>query len=86
MTIQQLREIINEEYLRGIPEFVLRQATTKYVDEIRQHLKAFVLLNKSENGVERKEALDSMNETVDSLEEKVNQLLQDELWAFTQQV
>ena len=86
LTKKQIKKLISEEYLRGIPEFVLRQATEKYINDIRQQLTKFVLLSKSEDAIQRKEALDSMNDTLDSLEEKANQLMQDELWAFTQQV
>lgn len=81
-----LRKVIREECLRGVPEFVLRQATTKYVDEIRQHVFQFILANKSQTGADQREAQAAANQVLEDLEEKANDLLEDQLYVFLRNV
>lgn len=84
--VGDLRKMIREEYLRGVPEYVLRQATEKYVDEIRQHIFRFILANKSATEIDQKGAIDAANEVLAELEEKANDLLEDSLFQFVRQV
>jgi hypothetical protein len=81
-----LRKAIHEEYLRGVPEFVLRQATEKYVDEVRQHIFRFILANKSGTEVDQRQAIAAANEILEQLEEKANDLLEDQLYQFIRRV
>jgi hypothetical protein len=81
-----LKQVIREEYLRGVPEFVLRQATTKYVDEIRKHIFQFILANKSTTGVDQRESFAAANQVLEDLEEKANDLLEDQLFQFIRSV
>lgn len=84
--VGSLRKTIREEYLRGVPEFVLRQATTRYVDEIRQHIKRFIVMNKSNDDQQQREAIEVANEVLIDLEQKLNDTLDDQLWAFIKSV
>ena len=84
--VGDLRKVIREEYLRGVPEFVLRQATTKYVDEIRQQIFRFISTNKSSQPQDRRNAIEAANEVLEELERKVNALLEDHLWSFVQRI
>lgn len=84
--VGDLRKMIREEYLRGVPEFALRQATEKYVEEIRQHVFKYILMNKSANGPDQRAAIAAANEVMEQLEEKANYLLEDQLWNFIRQV
>lgn len=84
--LKEVRKIIREEYLRGVPEHVLRQATEKYVDEIRKHVFGFILANKSQTDADRRAALSACNEVMDELETKANALLEDQLFSFIRQV
>lgn len=86
LTVKELRTIVNEEYLRGVPEFVLRQATTRYVDEIRQHIKRYIVMNKSNDDQQQREAIEVANEVLVDLEQKLNDTLDDQLWAFIKSV
>lgn len=80
-----VRRIIREEYLRGVPEFALRQATTKYVEEIRQQIKRYIITVKH-TPAEQREAFAVANEVLEALEEKANDLLEDQLWSFVRNV
>lgn len=84
--VGDIRKAIREEYLRGVPEFVLRQATTKYVDEIRQQLFRFILANKSQTPADQREAQKAANQVLVDLEQKANDLLEDSLYTFIRQV
>lgn len=81
-----LRKVIKEEYLQGVPEWQLRQDAADFVERIRERITGFILLNKSLNGVDRAEAINAMNVTCDQLEEKVYDVLENELFGFTRKV
>jgi len=81
-----LRQVIREEYLRGVPEFVLRQATERYVEEIRKQIFRFILANKSQVGTDQRQAIAAANEVLKDLELKANDLLEDQLFQFVRQV
>lgn len=81
-----VRRVVREEYLRGVPEFVLRQATTKYVDEIRRQLFRFILANKSNTGPDQRQALAACDQVLEELEKKANDLLEDSLFQFIRSV
>jgi len=86
LKVKDLRKTISEEFLRGIPEFMLRQATTKYVDEIRQHVFKFILENKSTSKIEQRQSIAAANEVLKDLEDKANELLEEQLFQFIKQV
>lgn len=84
--IGDLKRLIKEEYLHGVPEWRLRQDTSEFVDTIRARIKTFILLNKSENNMDQQEAIGAMNDICDELEEKVYDVLEDGLFNFTRRV
>lgn len=82
----ELRHLIREEYLRGVPEWELRQDTSEFVDRIRDRITKFILINKSQDAMERQEAIAAMHTVCDELEEKVYDVLEDQLFNFTRKV
>ena len=81
-----LRKVIKEEYLHGVPEWRLREDTTEFVDQIRKRITSYILLNKSETGMDRREAIKAMNDVCDELEKKVYDVVEDSLFSFTRRV
>jgi len=81
-----LRSLVKEEFLHGVPEWELRQDTTDFVQMIRDRITRYVLLNKSDNGADRAEALRAMNDVCDELESRVYDVLDDQLFNFTRRV
>lgn len=79
-------DVISEEYLHGVPEWQLRQDTTEYVDNIRDRIKRYILVNKSENPSDQREAISAMNDVCDELEEKLYDVLEGELYNFMRRV
>lgn len=81
-----VRTLIREEYLQGVPEWQLRQDTSEFVDKIRDRVKRFILLNKSQTALDQREAIATMNQVCDDLEEKVYEVLENQLFNFTRKV
>ena len=78
-----LKKIIHEEYMRGVPEFVLREVTHQYVEEIRKHVQRHILATKKSPNDSR-EAIDTANDILKQLEIEANELLEAKLWQFMQ--
>jgi hypothetical protein len=78
--------LIIDAYLNGVPEWQLRQDTTDYVDQIRQRIKQFILLNKSQSSSDQREAINAMNDVCDELELKLYDQLESSLFDFTRRV
>jgi hypothetical protein len=76
---------VNEDFMRGIPEFVLRQATEKYIDEIKQQVFKHILGYKSHSEAERVASISAADEALSELENEVNDLLENALRYFMQQ-
>jgi len=81
-----LRSLIKEEFLHGVPEWQLRQDTAEFVNRIRDRITGYVLINKSDNLADRNEAMQAMNDACDELEEKVYDVLDSSLFSFTRRV
>jgi hypothetical protein len=86
ITVGELRHLIKEEYLHGVPEWALRQDTTDFVDRLKQRIKGYIMLQKSENPNDQREAIAAMNDVCEDLEEKVYDVLEDALFNFTRRV
>lgn len=86
VNVDDIRQIVREELLRGVPEFALRTATKKYVEELRRMIVRYVLVHKSGSSIERREALAAANEVLEQLEEKANDLVEEELWLFIRRI
>jgi hypothetical protein len=85
-TVGELKRLLREEYLHGVPEWQLRQDTSEYVDKVRDRVKRYILINKSETGVDQREAIAAMNDVLDELEDKLYAVLEDGLYNFVRRV
>lgn len=83
--MKTLRRIIREEFMRGVPEFVIRQAADDCVERVRQHVEKFVQ-GRAQSQAEARQMMQVANETLADLEDEIFQTVQDKLWAFVQQV
>ena len=81
-----VRSVIREEFLRGVPEFAIRQETEKYIEGIRKQVFRYILSNKSNTEDDRRHALAAANEMLVDLKEKTDELLEDALYNFMRQV
>lgn len=78
-----LRGIVREEYLRGIPEYVLNDLTKRYVDQVRAML-ARHIESTCRDPIQTREKIAAANDVLKDLEVAVNQALEDKLWSFMQ--
>lgn len=85
-SIGDIRAIVREEYLRGVPEFVIRQATDNFIEEIKSQVIKYLLVHRSRTPIEREEAIAAMSEHLEDLEEEINEILDQKLYAFIQSI
>lgn len=83
ITEADLRKIISEELLRGVPEFVIRQASSDCVDRVRQHVTRFIQ-QRAENQIHARELTKLANQLLEELEDEMYDLIEDKLLAFVQ--
>lgn len=84
---KELRRLIKEEaFLHGVPEWALRQDASNFVDAVRDRIKRYIMLQKSENSNDQREAIAAMNDVCDDLEDKVYALIEEELFNFVRRV
>ncbi len=81
--VKDVRKIVREEFMRGVPEFVFREAVDKFVEEIRQQLKKHILVVKKDP-TDQREAIRIANETLKELEQEAYELLENKLWQYAQ--
>lgn len=84
--VGDLRQLIREEFLHGVPEWRLRQDVSDFVDVIKSRITDFVLINKSDNSLDRQEAINAMNDVCTELDAKVYDVLENSIWNFTRKV
>jgi restriction endonuclease len=84
--VEELNKNLNEDALRGIPNFMFQEAARKFVDEVRQCVKKFVLTDKSFTEQEQRDTIAEANAAMQDLEQSVNELLDAKLWKFLQHV
>jgi DNA polymerase III psi subunit len=74
-----------EEYVRGVPEWALRETTTKYVEEVRHQLKRHIMLV-MDNDDDRRNAIMVADDVLKSLEKEANDLLEEKIVEFMNRV
>jgi hypothetical protein len=84
MTEHDLRQIIREEFMRGVPEFVFRQAAEECTSRLRQHVEKFVQM-RAQNPKHMREMMEKVNVSLESLREEMYQLIEDKLFSIVQQ-
>jgi hypothetical protein len=80
----ELRKIIREEYMRGVPEFMLRQASSDCVERIKQHINKYIQL-RAQNPSHARELRMMANSILSDLEDEIYDLVESKLWQFMQQ-
>lgn len=72
--------------MNGVPEWQLRQDTSEFVERLRDRITRYVMLNRSRDPQDRRDAIAAMNLACDALEERVYDVLEDALFAFSRTV
>lgn len=77
---------INEEYLRGVPDFVLKGETEQFVKNVKKHIFDFLAQNPAVTPQQQRETILVASEVLESLEKKVNDCVEETLWTFIQNI
>lgn len=83
-TVGELKAKIREDYMRGVPEFAVRDASRRFVAAIGQQIRRHVLMTRGDS-TEQREALSIANDVLGELEKAVNDVVEQKLWRFIQQ-
>jgi hypothetical protein len=83
VSLKELRQLVREEILRGIPEFAVRDAARRYADTIRQHVKRHITMT-VKSPVDLQEMLDASNQVIHELELEATELANNKLYQFMQ--
>lgn len=81
-----VRRTIREELLHGVPEWQIREDASRFVETLRDRITGYIRANKSTTTEQSTEAIESMNAVCDELEDKVYDLVQNQLFAFVRNV
>lgn len=84
LSMREVRRLIREEFMRGVPDHALRTVTKRYVDDVRRLIFSSIIASKSDSSSQRS-AMASANVTLEELEQRCNDLLKDQLWTFLRQ-
>lgn len=79
-----LKDVIREEYMKGIPEFMLREATDECVGKIRNHMKRYIQ-QRAQNPKHARDMMAEANASLDELETEMYELVEKKIWKFAQQ-
>lgn len=82
ITLKQLQRLLNEELVRGVPEFELREIARKFVNELRESLRKSVLMTRGPSS-QQDQALPAIDESLDGLEDDLVELAEKYVWEFT---
>jgi hypothetical protein len=80
----EIRNMIKEELMVGVPEYQFRNASSDYIDAIKKLLRRNILLDKSKTPAQRQQAFIIASKLMKELEEDVNEKMQDTLHRFDQ--
>ena len=82
---QEVKALLKEDLMRGIPDFVLSQIASETSENLRRHLKRFINQSASDPTKQR-QMLVAANEVLKELEKEVKDLLEDKLMGFNQNI
>lgn len=83
VTITEIRRLIKDEYMRGVPEFMLRKASSDCVEQVRSQVMKFIQL-RAEDPTHRRELTQLADTAFEELDEKLYQELENSLYQFLQ--
>ncbi len=78
--------MVAEASLHGVPEFELRDDVHHFVEQLKKRMTGYILINKSENPSDQREAIDAMNDVCKELEDTVYDQVDGMLFDFMRRV
>ena len=81
LSLDELRALISELHARGIPEFVIREQTKKFVDGLKAHIQRHISMTRTDEESTQR-AFDIANEALERLEDKIVDVVEETIWQF----
>jgi len=81
LTAKNLRSIIAEEYMRGVPEFMVREVVEDCASKVEGHIKRYIQL-KSQSPLEARQLHDNANEMLEDLKKELFDTIEGKIWSF----
>lgn len=76
-----LKQLIAEEYMRGVPEFMVREVVEDCASKIEGHLKRYIQM-RSQSSSEARELHENANEMLENLKNEMFDLVERNIWSF----
>lgn len=80
--LTEVRQVLSEDYARGIPDFALTQVASDAVEGLRRHLKRHVTQT-AQDPVKQRQMLAAANEVLAEAEVEIKEMLEEKLLKFT---
>ena len=81
LTEKLLKQIIIEEYIRGVPEFMVREVVEDCASMIEGHLKRHIQL-RAQSSFDARELNENVNEMLEKLKSEMFDLIESNIWSF----
>lgn len=83
ITREELRQIIREEFMQGVPQFAVRQASDECIEKLKQFVKQYIN-RRAQSPVQAREMWEEASRTFDELDGELYDLIESRLWSFIQ--
>lgn len=77
--LELIRSLVREEFMRGVPDFVIRQATDDYINNLRE-LSLRHLQQRSQSASDRSNMTAEVDKSLNDLSEELHELVNDKLF------
>lgn len=77
--LELIRRLVREEFMRGVPDFVIRQATDDYINTLRS-LSLRHLQQRAQSSSDRSEMTLEIDTALDSLSKELHELVEEKLF------
>lgn len=85
-TVGEIKKIIREDFMmRGVPQFVITQASDSLIEELKRELLKGINL-RSKNSNDRREMIAAMQSTLKDIKTEVDELVSERLQGFLQNI
>lgn len=84
--IKELKTMIKEDFfMRGVPDFVIKQSSDSCIQELKCHLLAGIN-QRSKSPKQRREMIAIMNSSLKDLQKEINELVEERMSGFLQEL
>ena len=83
LTKDMLKQLIKEEYMRGVPEFMVREVVEDCIAKLDGHIKRYIQL-RSGSAIQANDLHSDANQMLEDLKKEIFDLIESQLYTFMQ--